>query len=205
MRRKKGISPITVLILIFLIGVLVGAWVFNGNKELQRCLKFINKQEQELKEKNKEIERLKKEAEIARRVKYIMRRYGCKDQTIFEEIMRAKKSGMDPVKVAIVIAKESEFNPDAESPCGAVGLMQISPVHGIYATKDIVTNIRFGIKYLKEQRDSFGSDELMLAGYNAGPGAVKKYGGVPPYKETLKYISFYKGMLEKVNQLPSEC
>jgi soluble lytic murein transglycosylase-like protein len=130
-----------------------------------------------------------------------MRMYGCNSQIIYEEIMRAKERNMDPVKVAIFIAKESEFNVFAVSPCGAVGLMQIASCNPEGYTFDIRQNIRFGIKYMKEQLDRFGTDDLMAAAYNAGPGAVQKYGGVPPYKETIKYISFYNQMLNDVNKV----
>ncbi len=100
--------------------------------------------------------------------------------------------GLDPALVRAVVRAESNFNPDAVSPKGAEGLMQIMPATqqdvGCGNAFDPEQNLRAGMQYLKMMLDKYGDVSLALAAYNAGPGAVDKYGGVPPYKETQAYV-----------------
>ncbi len=111
-----------------------------------------------------------------------------------EHIIKASKTHrINPALIAAVIAAESNFKPNAHSYAGAKGLMQINDITARYLkvknVYDPKTNIEAGTSYLSELSDKFGGDvRLILAAYNAGPGAVKKFGGVPPYKETRKYI-----------------
>ena len=105
----------------------------------------------------------------------------------------ADKNGLDKDFVKAVINQESGFNPNATSHCGAMGLMQLMPstAQGLGVTNayDAEQNIQGGTKYLKGLMDRFGNDKsLALAAYNAGPNAVKKYGGIPPYTETQNYV-----------------
>ncbi len=103
--------------------------------------------------------------------------------------------------VQAVIQAESAFNPRARSPKGAMGLMQLMPAtaaeFGVADAYNPVENVRAGVKYLKQLLDSYdGRVELALAAYNAGPGAVKKYGGtVPPYRETQNYVAQISGRI----------
>lgn len=103
--------------------------------------------------------------------------------------------GVDPGLVRIVIEKESQFNPDAVSRSGAMGLMQLMPetaeLLGIEDAYDPEQNIMGGVKFLSDMLEMFDDNvELALAAYHAGPGAVKKHNKVPPIPETVEYVDY---------------
>jgi Rod binding domain-containing protein len=105
----------------------------------------------------------------------------------------SKRYGVDENLVTAVIARESAGNPRAVSSKGAKGLMQLmdgtARDMGVSYSFSPAENINGGVKYLKSMLDMFGGDEkLALASYNAGPGAVKKHNGIPPYRETQDYV-----------------
>jgi soluble lytic murein transglycosylase-like protein len=105
----------------------------------------------------------------------------------------AAKYGLDPALLRGLIRQESNFDPNAGSPAGAQGLCQLMPgtaaALGCTNVHDPAQNIDAGARYLRQQLDAFGGDvSKALAAYNAGPGAVKRYGGVPPYAETQNYV-----------------
>lgn len=106
----------------------------------------------------------------------------------------AQHHGIDPRLLAAVARRESRFRPHAVSPVGAQGVMQLMPRTakwlGVEDSFDARQNIFGGAKYLRMMLDQFnGNVELSLAAYNAGPGAVKKHRGIPPYRETLQYVA----------------
>lgn len=104
----------------------------------------------------------------------------------------AKQYKVDPLLVHAVISVESNYNPHAVSPVGAQGLMQLMPGTarqlGVRNAFDAEENIRAGVRHLRDLQDQYKDDRLALAAYNAGAGAVKKYGWIPPYRETQDYV-----------------
>lgn len=117
------------------------------------------------------------------------------DGTPYAEIIvsAAEAHGVDPMLVRALIQVESGYKPTARSRRGAMGLMQLMPstarAYQVRNPFDPKTNIEAGIKHLKALIDRFRGVELALAAYNAGPGAVEKFNGVPPYRETRSYVS----------------
>ena len=114
----------------------------------------------------------------------------------FSEIIKeaSQAYGIQEEVISAVIKQESSYNPRAVSSCGAQGLMQLMPGTarslGVRDAFNPEENIMAGTRYLREKLDEFnGSLPLALAAYNAGSGAVKKYGGIPPYKETQAYVN----------------
>jgi len=114
----------------------------------------------------------------------------AKYDAIFEEASRTY--GVSKSLLIAVAKAESNFNPNDVSHAGASGIMQLMPGTakslGVKNVFDPYENIMGGAKLLRDNIKSFGSVPLALAAYNAGPGAVKKYNGVPPYKETQNYV-----------------
>ncbi|MBF0316989.1 MAG: lytic transglycosylase domain-containing protein [Nitrospirae bacterium] len=125
---------------------------------------------------------------------------GTDHETVVESL--SKKHGLDPVLVKAIIKAESNWNSAAISPKGAMGLMQLMPgtasLLSVNNPYDPAENIDGGMRYLKYLLTRFNGDVTMaVAGYNAGPEAVQRYGGVPPYAETKLYVNrvleSYKG------------
>lgn len=106
----------------------------------------------------------------------------------------AKKNDLAPELVAAIVQQESKFHPTARSNMGAVGLMQLVPKTGRWMGAsnllNPVQNIAAGAKYLRYLSDRFNGNETnVIAAYNAGEGAVRRFGGIPPFRETRNYVS----------------
>jgi soluble lytic murein transglycosylase-like protein len=128
----------------------------------------------------------------------------------FEPLIQqhASQQGIEPDLVRAVIQVESGFNPRAVSPRGAMGLMQLMPStaaeFGVIDPFNPAQNIRAGVRYLRQLLDRYNEDEqLALAAYNAGPGAVDKHGSkIPPYKETQNYVDKITGIRGNIRNAP---
>src|ERR1051326_715713 len=103
----------------------------------------------------------------------------------------AERHKLPPLLVHSVIKVESNYNPNAVSSKGALGLMQLVPStarrFGVSNSFDPSQNVDAGVRYLRYLQDLFGDDRLAIAAYNAGEGAVLKRGGIPPFRETRNY------------------
>ena len=113
----------------------------------------------------------------------------------FKDLIQAAavRNGVDPALLAGLVKQESNFNPNAQSPAGARGLTQLMPATarglGVTDPSDPAQGLEAGAKFLGGLLRQFGGNEsLALAAYNAGPGAVQKFGGIPPYEETQRYV-----------------
>ncbi len=118
------------------------------------------------------------------------------ERTPYGEIIAAMSEahGVDPLLVRALIQVESNYRPRAKSHKGAMGLMQLMPAtareHKVRNPYDPKANIGAGVKHLKALIDRFdGALDMALAAYNAGEGAVNKFGGIPPYRETRNYVT----------------
>lgn len=114
----------------------------------------------------------------------------------------AREHGVDPRLLAAVASRESAFDAHAVSSVGACGVMQLMPQTarflGVSDIFDAKENVFGGARYLRTLLDTFNGDlDLTLAAYNAGPGAVQKYGGVPPYRETQAYVKAVRATYER--------
>ncbi|HVR43192.1 MAG TPA: lytic transglycosylase domain-containing protein [Thermoanaerobaculia bacterium] len=105
----------------------------------------------------------------------------------------ARRNDLPPELVAAIVQTESAFKPTARSGAGAQGLMQLMPKTGAWmGARNLMSpaeNVKAGTKYLKYLNERFGGDQtLVLAAYNAGEGNVRRYGGIPPFRETRNYV-----------------
>ncbi len=123
----------------------------------------------------------------------------------FAEIIDAMsmRHGVNPALVAALIEVESAYRPDAVSPKGAMGLMQLMPntarEYAVADPYDPAANIEAGTRHLRALLDRYGVNSA-LAAYNAGEGPVRKFGGVPPYPETRRYITKILKLVDAQNE-----
>ena len=129
---------------------------------------------------------------------------GDKFQNIFVSV--AQQQQVNPWLIRAIARVESCFDPRAVSVAGAQGLMQLMPATGrelgVHDAFDVAQNLRGGTAYIAQMLKRFNNDQrLALAAYNAGPGAVERFGGIPPYRETRRYVDtvlkLYRGYLKK--------
>lgn len=118
----------------------------------------------------------------------------------------ADKYNIDSNFIKAIIKQESGFKTNATSKKGAMGLMQLMPATakslGVVNAYNPWENVEGGVKHLKGLLENYdGNKELALAAYNAGAGAVKKYGGIPPYKETQNYVNSIMASYNKLNEV----
>jgi soluble lytic murein transglycosylase-like protein len=148
-----------------------------------------------------EVERLRKAADLLVLVNTALGEPQSPYGKIIYDV--AIRHSINPHLVAALIHVESSFNPRALSPKGAYGLMQLLPEtarrFGLTRKKDLYDprkNLEAGVRYLKWLADRFGGDtQKILAAYNAGEGAVQRFGGIPPYQETQSYVQKIFGLL----------
>jgi soluble lytic murein transglycosylase-like protein len=145
------------------------------------------------------------EAEYAKVAKHFNKRLSDAEAIVIARAVltycKQTENIVDPRLVMSIVAAESRFRPDAVSKVGAMGLGQLMPGtargHGIKDAFDPIQNLYGCVKYLEREVVRWGERDnyldLVIASYNAGPGAVKKYGGVPPYKETQNFVKTVKG------------
>ncbi len=128
--------------------------------------------------------------------------------SVTAEVSAEHSVDLSPNLVKSVIKQESGFNPNATSGAGAQGLMQLMPATarsvGVFNSMNPYQNVRGGITYLAQMMKRFdGNIQKSLAAYNAGPGAIEKYGGIPPYRETQNYVqSIMKDYLRREDYSP---
>lgn len=116
----------------------------------------------------------------------------------------AAAGGIEPELLHAVVYAESAYNPRAVSPKGALGLAQLMPatarMYGVTDALKPADNLRASARHLRDLMDRFGDLNLVLSAYNAGAGAVTKYGGMPPYAETRAYVPRVAGRYEDLKR-----
>jgi hypothetical protein len=126
-----------------------------------------------------------------------------KFDVLFNEI--ARTYNLDPKLLHAIAKVESNYNPRAVSPKGALGVMQLIPstarIVGVSDPFDPRENIHGGARYLRYLLDKFGDLTLALAAYNAGPKAVEAYGGIPPYAETQRYVRSVLSLYQRLKEV----
>ncbi|MFW6437881.1 MAG: lytic transglycosylase domain-containing protein [Armatimonadota bacterium] len=130
-------------------------------------------------------------------------RQSAKQRGEFDAIINeaASRHNLSADLIHAIVRAESGYDPNCRSSAGAIGLMQLMPgtAEGLGITDpwDPAQNIDGGARYLREQMDRFGDLTLALAAYNAGPGAVQRHGGIPPYEETQTYVRRVQDYLQE--------
>lgn len=176
--------------------------VINGKSEEKEKEKFIESQKE--KQKQNQDNNQSNTAGSSSNPQLLQELLKTKYDKIFDEA--GKETNIDPLFLKAVAYVESGLNPNARSPKGAAGIMQIMPETaqglGVKNVYDPEENIKAGAKYLRMMADMFNNNmELTLAAYNAGPQAVKQYNGIPPYEETQKFVQAVMNTYENLKKI----
>ncbi len=180
--------------------------IINGKSEEKEKEKFIESQKQKQNQDNNQSNTAGSSSNLQSLQELLRTEY----DKIFDEA--GKETNIDPLFLKAVAYVESGLNPNARSPKGAAGIMQIMPetaqALGVKNVYDPEENIKAGAKYLRMMADMFNNNmELTLAAYNAGPQAVKQYNGIPPYEETQKVVqavvNTYENLKKQVQNNPA--
>lgn len=159
----------------------------NTGKEFQNAV--INANDNAAREAAKKLEN--GTSQVQQGMDRALKNLGMDTTQLIQEA--ARKYNVDPRLVSAVAETESNGNQDVVSSAGAVGVMQLMPSTAASLgvnPYDKAQNIEGGTKYLRQMLDTFNGDvQKAVAAYNAGPGAVQKYGGTPPYRETQNYVN----------------
>jgi soluble lytic murein transglycosylase-like protein len=178
--------------------------MFEGFNDVLKQISSLNKNIESMKQtpeetKQKIREEIDQELPFADIFKQKKTESGTKFGSMIDNA--SKTEGVDSDLVRAVIDTESNFNPNARSSDGAIGLMQLMPGTarelGI-DPKNPEENIKGGVRYLGKMMDRFDDLEKSIAAYNAGPAAVERFNGVPPFEETQNYV---KNVLSTFRQL----
>lgn len=192
-------------------------WSKQYRRELEKEIKILKEKEKAIQQERKSVEQQIKSGAVQKTgvvstgdVNVSSGGGGSYTGKYANEINKASRTyGIDPNLIAAVIQAESSFNNNVRSHAGAQGLMQLMPGTAKYlGVKDVWNpeqNIMGGTKYLAEQLKAFGGDiNKALAAYNAGPGNVRKYGGIPPFKETQNYVKKITSSLGQISTATSK-
>jgi len=188
---------------------IMGFSLFNKNVDSKNQRNYQEEASAKTKKISNKVkkQKAKKHTKIKRKRRVRQQPHLTTKKAIKQRIIReATNQGLNPLIALSVAKQESGFQRHAKSRVGAIGVFQLMPA----TAKDLNINpyktdenIKGGVKYLKALKNQFGSTKLALAAYNAGPGTVHRYGGIPPYDETQNYVRNIMGYYKYYKNNPN--